>query len=262
MFLVSIFFLHNSFSIVKHDENSMTNILFEDFFPLITVEYESDSTIVIKGDENSLLILNGTLAPLWNAIDIVKDNGFKLKEITESGMGSQGNPTRFYVILEKEKIENNIQSSKKQSESFQEKLNQTNKDIDNIKLTLNSSQLVQKKTNNDTIQNTEMKHAIYNNYTNNIIGIKLQYPSLWYLNKEDNKVNSSCMEKICNTFFYRDLNSNNTLYNNSNNNHVELVISSGSLNSQIIRHHKRRQRNTLTSFHILLQKSRGIGAQA
>jgi hypothetical protein len=47
-----------------------------------------------------LLLLNGTLAPFWYAINIVKKHGYQLKEITESGMGSQGYPTRFYAILE------------------------------------------------------------------------------------------------------------------------------------------------------------------
>lgn len=100
---ISIVSINNSFSLSVNskDNSSFYDILFEEFYPLITVEYESDSTVVLKGDENTLLLLNGTLAPLWNSIDIVKEHGYVLKEITESGMGSQGNPTRFYAILEK-----------------------------------------------------------------------------------------------------------------------------------------------------------------
>ena len=93
--------LSNSFSLSDNNENTFSSILFEDFFPLIMVEYESNTLVVLKADEDSLLILNGTLAPMWNSIDIVKERGYELKEITESGMGSQGNPTRFYAILEK-----------------------------------------------------------------------------------------------------------------------------------------------------------------
>jgi hypothetical protein len=69
---------------------------------LIKVEYQSEYSVVLRGDEETLLLLNGTLMPFWYAIDIVKKHGYQLKEITESGMGSKENPTRFYAILEKE----------------------------------------------------------------------------------------------------------------------------------------------------------------
>ncbi len=78
--------------------------MFKDAGSLIEVEYQSASSVVLRGNEENLLLLNGTLVPFWHAIDIVKKHGYQLKEITESGMGSQGNPTRFYAILEKEKI--------------------------------------------------------------------------------------------------------------------------------------------------------------
>jgi hypothetical protein len=68
----------------------------------IDVEYQSASSVVLRADEETLLLLNGTLAPFWYAIDIVTNHGYQLKEITETGMGSQGNPTRFYAILEKD----------------------------------------------------------------------------------------------------------------------------------------------------------------
>jgi hypothetical protein len=68
---------------------------------LIEVEYQSAYSVVLRGNEETLLLMNGTLAPFWYAIDIVKKQGYQLKEITESGSGSQGNPTRFYAILEK-----------------------------------------------------------------------------------------------------------------------------------------------------------------
>jgi hypothetical protein len=232
IFLISILFVYNSFSVSKNAENSLTNILFEDFFPLITVEYESDSTIVLKGDENSLLILNGTLAPLWNAIDIVKNNGYKLKEIIESGMGSQGNPTRFYAILEKEKVEEKIRLLDKKAKNVQEKTNQTYEDNDQTKHMFNFSKSVKKGNNITNIETIKNKGILYYNYTNNILGIELQYPSNWYLNKEDNKINSSCMEKVCDIAFYRNLKSIDTDNNNTNINSVRLGISSGSLNSQ------------------------------
>ena len=68
---------------------------------LIEVEYQSAYSVVLRGNEETLLLLNGTLAPFWYSIDIVKKHGYQLKEIIESGMGSKGNPTRFYAVLEK-----------------------------------------------------------------------------------------------------------------------------------------------------------------
>ena len=70
-------------------------------FPLVEVEYQSGSIIVLKVDENTLLISNGTMSPFWNAIDIVKHYSYTLNEVTTSGMGSQGNPTRFFAIMTK-----------------------------------------------------------------------------------------------------------------------------------------------------------------
>jgi len=69
--------------------------------PSIKVEYQSSSMVVLNADEDFLLLMNGTLTPFWHAIDIVKKHGYTLEEITESGMGSKGNPTRFYAVLEK-----------------------------------------------------------------------------------------------------------------------------------------------------------------
>lgn len=69
--------------------------------PLIEVEYKSGSIVVLKADEDTLLLSNGTVAPFWHAIDIVKSHGYTLSDVTTSGMGSQGNPTRFYAIMTK-----------------------------------------------------------------------------------------------------------------------------------------------------------------
>ena len=84
-------------------ESSPVDIIkiIQDNEPLIEVEYQSGSIVVLKGDEDILLITNGTLAPFWHAIDIVKKQGYSLEHFTESGAGSQGNPTRIYAILEK-----------------------------------------------------------------------------------------------------------------------------------------------------------------
>jgi hypothetical protein len=67
--------------------------------PMIDVEYQGESIVVLKADEDTLLISNGTMSPFWSAIDAVKHYGYAIDEVATSGMGSQGNPTRFYAIM-------------------------------------------------------------------------------------------------------------------------------------------------------------------
>ena len=69
--------------------------------PLIDVEYQGESIVVLKAEEDALLLSNGTMMPFWNAIDVVKHYGYLLSDVTTSVMGSQGNPTRFYAIMSK-----------------------------------------------------------------------------------------------------------------------------------------------------------------
>ena len=68
--------------------------------PLIKVDYQSGSTVVLKVDD-LLLLTKDTLAPFWHAIDIVKNEGYSLEHFIELGMGSKENPTRIYAILER-----------------------------------------------------------------------------------------------------------------------------------------------------------------
>ena len=104
--LVSIFLpISSSFPQTPNTFVNMTNILFDDFYPMVTVEYESDSIVVLRSDENVILPLNGTLAPLWNAIAIVeKESDFKFKEFSsmELIIDEKLGPTSvFYVIMSK-----------------------------------------------------------------------------------------------------------------------------------------------------------------
>jgi hypothetical protein len=69
--------------------------------PLIEVEYQGESIVVLKADEDTLLLSNGTISPFWKAIDAVKHYGYSITDIATSGMGSQGNPTRFYAVMSK-----------------------------------------------------------------------------------------------------------------------------------------------------------------
>ena len=83
-------------------ESSPVNLvkIIHDNEPLIKVEYQSGSTVVLKVDD-LLLLTKGTLAPFWHAIDIVKNEGYSLEHFIESSMGSKENPTRIYAILER-----------------------------------------------------------------------------------------------------------------------------------------------------------------
>ena len=69
--------------------------------PLIEVEYQGESIIVLKAEEDTLLLTNSSMSPFWKAIDAVKHYGYSLSDVTTSGMGSQGNPTRFYAVMSK-----------------------------------------------------------------------------------------------------------------------------------------------------------------
>jgi len=69
------------------------------FYPSVEVEFNGNATLVLKADEEFLLKSQGNLASLWEAIDKSHEFGYTLDEITTSGMGSEGNPTRFYAVL-------------------------------------------------------------------------------------------------------------------------------------------------------------------
>ena len=79
---------------------NMKEIVFS-ISPLVEVEYQGESIVVIKADEDTLLLANGTITPFWLAVDAVKHYGYSINDIATSGMGSQGNPTRFYAIMSK-----------------------------------------------------------------------------------------------------------------------------------------------------------------
>jgi hypothetical protein len=86
--------------IQKQIEDSLIEL-----YPSVEIEYNGNSTVVLKAEEKFLLQTEGNLGPLWNAIDKVSQFGYTLEEITTSGMGSEGNPTRFYAIMS---IENTL----------------------------------------------------------------------------------------------------------------------------------------------------------
>jgi hypothetical protein len=63
-------------------------------FPLLPI-FESPSILIMRFDEPEF-------TTGWNAIyDIKTHFGYSLNSVVTSGVGSQGNPTRFYVIMTK-----------------------------------------------------------------------------------------------------------------------------------------------------------------
>jgi hypothetical protein len=70
----------------------------------VEVEYESPNTIVLRGD---YLIFNSTLTDynanqfIWKAVDDLKTKGFVINSVTMGGVGSQGNPNLYHVIMSK-----------------------------------------------------------------------------------------------------------------------------------------------------------------
>ena len=78
-----------------------------DYYPAVTLEFVSNSPVVLKGDEEFMLKTEYTLSPFWEAIDTIKQFGYNLDEVTESGMGSEGNPTKFYAIMSLDTIVDN-----------------------------------------------------------------------------------------------------------------------------------------------------------
>jgi hypothetical protein len=82
----------------SHLDSEIFTALIE-YYPAVTIEFVSNSTIALKGDEEFMLKTEGSLNSFWRAIDEVKQFGFNLDEITESGMGSELNPTRFYAVM-------------------------------------------------------------------------------------------------------------------------------------------------------------------
>lgn len=84
------------------NQNDSTSEIFAaviEYYPAVTLEFISNSTIVLKGDEEFMLKTEGSLSSFWKTIDAVKQFGYILDEVTESGLGSNGNPTRFYAIM-------------------------------------------------------------------------------------------------------------------------------------------------------------------
>ena len=62
--------------------------------------YNSPTTIVFRGD----LLTQFTSVPntkIWEAVDLLKGEGYQLNQIVNTGAGSVGNPHTLYIIMSK-----------------------------------------------------------------------------------------------------------------------------------------------------------------
>jgi hypothetical protein len=70
----------------------------------VEAEYESPDTVVLRGD---YLIFNSSLTNynanqfIWKAVDDLKTKGFVIDSVAMGGVGSQGNPNLYHVIMSK-----------------------------------------------------------------------------------------------------------------------------------------------------------------
>ena len=68
----------------------------------LEVEYQSPNTIVLQGD---YLVFNSTLSDnnpnqiIWKAVDNLKAKGFAIDSVVLSGVGFEGNPNIYHVIM-------------------------------------------------------------------------------------------------------------------------------------------------------------------
>jgi hypothetical protein len=79
---------------------NVTQLFQKNGLTFVNVISQGNSTIVFRSDEESFII-PGAESQMGKAIDLLNHYGYKLDQVVTSGMGSQGNPTRFYVIMSK-----------------------------------------------------------------------------------------------------------------------------------------------------------------
>ena len=69
--------------------------------PPVRVVYQSPTTVILVGHAK---ILNTKIAlvnnqPLWQAVDIVKEQGFNVDSVVTSGLSTINNPLVYHIIL-------------------------------------------------------------------------------------------------------------------------------------------------------------------
>jgi hypothetical protein len=86
--------------ILNRNDTLSFNSNFSTSTQLVEIVYESNTTIVFRGD----LITQFTSVPntkIWEAVDLLKGEGYQLNQIVNTGAGSVGNPHTIYIIMSK-----------------------------------------------------------------------------------------------------------------------------------------------------------------
>jgi len=82
------------------NDSSSFNNNFSPTTQSVELVYDSPTTIVFRGD----LITQFTSVPntkIWEAVDLLKGEGYQLNQIVNTGAGSVGNPHTLYIIMSK-----------------------------------------------------------------------------------------------------------------------------------------------------------------
>jgi hypothetical protein len=82
------------------NDSSSFNNNFSPTTQSVELIYDSPTTIVFRGD----LITQFSSVPntkIWEAVDLLKGEGYHLDQIVITGAGSVGNPHALYVIMSK-----------------------------------------------------------------------------------------------------------------------------------------------------------------
>jgi hypothetical protein len=87
--------LNNNTSNAGATNNTVSSIIENNYADLVLVDYDGNNRIVLTFYETESRYG-------WEAIDLLEDDyGYKLDSILSSGLGSVGNPTRFFAVMSK-----------------------------------------------------------------------------------------------------------------------------------------------------------------
>ena len=77
----------------SNSQSNISKIISDKYADLVTVDHEGKRRVV-------LLFYETESKYGWDAIDLLENQyGYHVESILSSGMGSQGNPTRFFAVL-------------------------------------------------------------------------------------------------------------------------------------------------------------------
>jgi hypothetical protein len=88
--------LYQNTSYSQTPQANVTNIIQDKFADLVSVNHEGQKRVV-------LLFYETESTYGWQAIELLESQyGYHMDSLLSSGMGSQGNPTRFFAVLSRQ----------------------------------------------------------------------------------------------------------------------------------------------------------------